>query len=95
MKFICYIDTKDGQKVALEEEKNAQPEDEEYEGSNDNLSEESRRRFIENNIELMNGSTIVVTSDVTKIPKYFIELDNFKEIQQAVIEEFEEDPREE
>jgi hypothetical protein len=48
-----------------------------------------RRKFIEGNIELMNGSTIVVTTDFSKVPKYFIELDDLDSIQQVVAEDFE------
>jgi hypothetical protein len=40
-------------------------------GEYGNMSEEYRRRIIENNFELMNGQTIQVTTDSKKVPKYF------------------------
>jgi hypothetical protein len=40
-------------------------------GEYGNMSEEYRRRLIENNFEIMNGATIQVTTDPLKIPPYF------------------------
>jgi hypothetical protein len=40
-------------------------------GEYGNMSEDYRRRIIENNFELMNGQTIQVTTDPKKVPKYF------------------------
>ena len=50
-------------------------------------NEEYRRRLIDNNFELMNGSTIIVTTDPNKIPKYFIKLDNLEQLKAAVSQE--------
>lgn len=51
------------------------------------MSEEYRRRIIENNFELMNGQTIQVTTDTNKIPRSFLRLDNLMAIKDAVKEE--------
>lgn len=48
------------------------------------FSEDYRKRLIENNFELMNGTTIQVTCDKKQIPKYFVSLDNLEDIKAAV-----------
>ena len=52
-------------------------------------SEDFRKRMIENNFELMNGSTIVVVTSLMKIPKHFLPLNNLQAIREAVSEEME------
>lgn len=52
-------------------------------------SEDYRKRLIENNFELMNGTTIQVTCDKSQIPKYFMTLDNLDEIKAAVAQDME------
>ena len=58
-------------------------------GEYGNMSEEYRRRIIENNFELMNGQTIKVTTDPNKVPKYFQRLDSIRALKDAVNEEME------
>jgi len=51
------------------------------------FNEECRKRLIENNFDLMNGSTIHVTTSKDAIPKYFVPMDNIAEIKQAVAQD--------
>ena len=53
------------------------------------MTEEFRRRIIENNFELMNGQTIQVTTDPNKVPKFFKVLDSIRALKEAVLEEME------
>ena len=48
-----------------------------------------RKRLVESNFDLMNGSTIHVTTDKSVVPKYFILLDNLDEMKQAVTQDME------
>lgn len=67
--------------VAREESKNQQSREN---SSEVNYSEEYRKRLIENNFDLMNGTTIQVTTDKSMIPKHFVMLDNRDELKAAV-----------
>ena len=49
-----------------------------------NLNNEFKKRLIENNLELMNGVTIQVTTDKDYIPDYFIPLENLEAMKAAV-----------
>ena len=49
-----------------------------------NLNNEFKKRLIENNLELMNGSTIIVTTDREQIPNFFIPLENLEAMKLAV-----------
>lgn len=43
-----------------------------------------KRKIIENNFELMNGSTIVVTTEESEIPKHFKPIENLEELKKVV-----------
>lgn len=58
-KFICFIDTSDSPAGSLEEQKNFDLS--QVDGLT--FNEDYRKRLVENNFELMNGTTIQVTCD--------------------------------
>ena len=53
-------------------------------GEYGNMSEEYRRKIIENNFELMNGTTISVTTDPNKVPMYFQRLNDLRALKLSV-----------
>jgi hypothetical protein len=78
VKFLCYININSTAEEDFKQNSGADPM---------TYSEEYRRRLIDNNFELMNGTTIQVTTDPSKIPKYFVKLEDLNQLKAAVAQE--------
>lgn len=83
VKFICYININDTRDEELKEAYN-DPNVEEQ-----SFSAEYRKRLIENSFDIMNGTTIHVTSNPDLIPKGFLPINDLEEMKQAVTQDME------
>lgn len=83
VKFICYINIKDTRDEELKEACNDLNVEEQ------SFSAEYRKRLIENSFDIMNGTTIHVTSNPDLIPKSFLPINNLEEMKQAVTQDME------